>query len=80
MMTHPAAGCERLTDVDLIERSLRQPGCFGEIFDRHSGGILRYMYARLGPDRPRTPPPRRSWPPSAAGSGRTPRALRSGPS
>ena len=50
MVIHPAAGCERLSDADLIERSLRQPGCFGEIFDRHSGGILRYVYARLGPD------------------------------
>jgi RNA polymerase sigma-70 factor (ECF subfamily) len=50
MVTRPAAGCERLSDADLIERSLRQPGCFGEIFDRHSGEILRYAYARLGPD------------------------------
>ena len=39
-----------LSDADLIRRSLAEPGCFGEIFDRHADEILRYAYARLGPD------------------------------
>jgi RNA polymerase sigma-70 factor (ECF subfamily) len=44
-------GRERLaSDAELIERSLREPDCFGVIFDRHAGEILRYAHARLGPD------------------------------
>lgn len=39
----------QLTDAEVIEGSLRAPGCFGIIFDRHGGEILRYVYARLGP-------------------------------
>jgi RNA polymerase sigma-70 factor (ECF subfamily) len=49
MVTRQVANCEQVTDADLIERSMIQPGCFGEIFDRHGDEILRYMYARLGP-------------------------------
>ena len=39
-----------LSDADLIGRSLAEPACFGEIFDRHADEILRYAHARLGPD------------------------------
>ena len=39
-----------LSDGELIGRSLAEPGCFAEIFDRHADEILRYAYARLGPD------------------------------
>jgi RNA polymerase sigma factor (sigma-70 family) len=38
------------SDADLIARSLAQPDLFTAVFDRHSGEILRYVYARLGPD------------------------------
>jgi RNA polymerase sigma factor (sigma-70 family) len=38
------------SDADLIERSLREPGSFAGIFDRHGEEILRYAHARLGPD------------------------------
>ena len=38
------------SDADLIARSLREPGCFAAIYDRHAGVILRYVHARLGPD------------------------------
>jgi RNA polymerase sigma-70 factor (ECF subfamily) len=38
------------SDAELIEGSLRDPGRFAEIFDRHGGEILRYAHARLGPD------------------------------
>jgi RNA polymerase sigma factor (sigma-70 family) len=41
---------ETLSDGDLIERSLADPAWFAAIFDRHSGEILRYAHARLGPD------------------------------
>jgi RNA polymerase sigma factor (sigma-70 family) len=41
---------EALSDGDLIERSLADPGCFAAIFDRHADEILRYAHARLGPD------------------------------
>jgi RNA polymerase sigma factor (sigma-70 family) len=39
-----------LSDGDLIERSLGDPGWFAAIFDRHADEILRYAHARLGPD------------------------------
>jgi RNA polymerase sigma factor (sigma-70 family) len=45
-----AVGCDAATDAEIIERSLRAPDSFGEIFDRHHGEILRYAHARLGPD------------------------------
>jgi RNA polymerase sigma factor (sigma-70 family) len=38
------------SDADLIARSLAEPEVFTAVFDRHSAGILRYVYARLGPD------------------------------
>ena len=38
------------SDADLIARSLAEPGLFTAVFDRHSAGILRYVYARLGPE------------------------------
>jgi RNA polymerase sigma factor (sigma-70 family) len=38
------------SDADLIERSLREPGSFAGIFDRHGEEILGYAHARLGPD------------------------------
>ncbi|MGH3227145.1 MAG: RNA polymerase sigma factor [Streptosporangiaceae bacterium] len=41
---------ETLSDGDLIERSLADPGWFAAIFDRHADEILRYAHARLGPD------------------------------
>jgi DNA-directed RNA polymerase specialized sigma24 family protein len=47
--TEPPAGSAD-TDADVIERSARDPASFGLIFDRHSDAILRYAYARLGPD------------------------------
>ncbi len=46
--TGPARARE-LSDGDLIERSLAEPGCFAVIFDRHADEILRYAHARLGP-------------------------------
>jgi RNA polymerase sigma factor (sigma-70 family) len=44
------AQAQDLSDGDLIERSLAEPGCFAVIFDRHADEILRYAHARLGPD------------------------------
>jgi RNA polymerase sigma factor (sigma-70 family) len=40
----------RASDADLIVQSLTEPGLFTAVFDRHSAEILRYVYARLGPD------------------------------
>jgi len=40
----------RASDADLIAASLAEPDRFTAVFDRHSGEILRYVYARLGPD------------------------------
>jgi RNA polymerase sigma-70 factor (ECF subfamily) len=45
-----ACGAPRATDAEVIACSLEEPGCFGAIFDRHAGEILRYAHARLGPD------------------------------
>jgi hypothetical protein len=42
----PGAG----DDAALIARSLRTPGCFGLLFDRHAPAIGRYVARRLGPD------------------------------
>jgi RNA polymerase sigma factor (sigma-70 family) len=38
------------TDAALIARSLAEPEMFTAVFDRHSAEILRYVYARLGPE------------------------------
>jgi RNA polymerase sigma factor (sigma-70 family) len=38
------------SDADLIARSLAEPDLFTAVFDRHSAEILRYAYARLGPE------------------------------
>jgi RNA polymerase sigma factor (sigma-70 family) len=38
------------SDADLIARSLAEPDLFTAVLDRHSAGILRYVYARLGPE------------------------------
>jgi RNA polymerase sigma factor (sigma-70 family) len=38
------------SDADLIARSLAEPEMFTAVFDRHSAEILRYVYARLGPE------------------------------
>jgi RNA polymerase sigma factor (sigma-70 family) len=40
----------RASDADLIAASLAEPDLFTAVFDRHSAEILRYVYARLGPD------------------------------
>jgi len=39
-----------MTDDVIIKRSLDEPDCFAEIFERHAGEIARYVHARLGPD------------------------------
>jgi RNA polymerase sigma factor (sigma-70 family) len=41
-------GCA--SDADVIRASVREPGRFGEIFDRYADDILRYVNARLGAD------------------------------
>ena len=46
----PRPGQRLASDADIIEMSLRHPGCFGVIFDRHAKEILRYAHSRLGPD------------------------------
>src|SRR5690349_20143023 len=38
-----------VTDAEIIELSLDEPGRFGMIFERHADEILRYAHARLGP-------------------------------
>ena len=38
------------SDADLISRSLAEPEEFTAVFDRHCAEILRYVYARLGPE------------------------------
>jgi RNA polymerase sigma-70 factor (ECF subfamily) len=39
-----------MSDADIVRASIRDPGRFGEIFDRYAGDILRYASARLGVD------------------------------
>ena len=39
-----------ISDAELIGGSVADPELFTAIFDRHSGEILRYVHARLGPD------------------------------
>jgi RNA polymerase sigma-70 factor (ECF subfamily) len=51
MLTRQPEADERVvTDAEIIERSVDDPGCFGVIFERHSDEILRYANARLGTD------------------------------
>jgi RNA polymerase sigma factor (sigma-70 family) len=38
------------SDAELIVASRADPHLFTAVFDRHSAEILRYVYARLGPD------------------------------
>lgn len=38
------------SDADLIARSVAEPELFTAVFDRHCAEILRYAYARLGPE------------------------------
>jgi RNA polymerase sigma-70 factor (ECF subfamily) len=38
----------RVTDADVIARSLEHPEAFRELFDRHYGRIRRYAAARIG--------------------------------
>jgi RNA polymerase sigma factor (sigma-70 family) len=38
------------SDADLIAQSVAEPDLFTAVFDRHSAEILRYAYARLGPE------------------------------
>jgi hypothetical protein len=44
----PAGSRPRLSDADIVKASIRDPGRFGEIFDRYADNILRYASARLG--------------------------------
>jgi RNA polymerase sigma-70 factor (ECF subfamily) len=41
---------EITSDAVLIERSLRQPEAFGEVFDRHWVAVYRYCRSRAGSD------------------------------
>jgi RNA polymerase sigma factor (sigma-70 family) len=45
-----ASGGACLTDADIVRASIRDPGRFGELFDRYGDDILRYAGARLGGD------------------------------
>jgi RNA polymerase sigma-70 factor (ECF subfamily) len=46
----PARAGSCLSDADVVRASIRDPGRFGELFDRYGDDILRYAGARLGPD------------------------------
>jgi RNA polymerase sigma factor (sigma-70 family) len=46
----PAGPTSPPSDAEVIRASIRDPGRFGEIFDRHADDILRYVSARLGGD------------------------------
>jgi RNA polymerase sigma-70 factor (ECF subfamily) len=45
-----AGGGPPLTDAEIVKASIRDPGRFGELFDRYADNILRYASARLGSD------------------------------
>lgn len=45
-----AGGGSRPTDADILRASIRDPGLFGDIFDRYADDILRYACSRLGSD------------------------------
>jgi RNA polymerase sigma factor (sigma-70 family) len=38
------------SDADVMGASIQQPADFGEIFDRHGAGILRFLVRRVGPE------------------------------
>jgi RNA polymerase sigma factor (sigma-70 family) len=38
------------SDAALIAASVREPACFGAIFDRHATVLHRYLVRRIGPD------------------------------
>jgi RNA polymerase sigma factor (sigma-70 family) len=46
----PANGEAHQNDAAIVRASLRDPGRFGEMFDRYADDILRYVSARLGSD------------------------------
>jgi RNA polymerase sigma-70 factor (ECF subfamily) len=46
----PAGVGAGLGDADIVRASIRDPGRFGELFDRYGDDILRYAGARLGRD------------------------------
>ena len=48
MLAHQVAANGELSDAAVIERSLREPSVFAEIFSRHGQEIVRYVHARLG--------------------------------
>ena len=37
-------------DASVLRRSIEQPECFAELFDRHFGGVHRFLRRRLGDD------------------------------
>jgi RNA polymerase sigma factor (sigma-70 family) len=41
--------CSR-SDATVIGESLGEPGCFGEVFDRHATIVFRYLVRRVGVD------------------------------
>lgn len=41
---------ERMTDAELISRSLTEPTLFAEILDRHARAVHRYLARRIGAD------------------------------
>jgi RNA polymerase sigma-70 factor (ECF subfamily) len=43
-------GCGVPSDAELIAQSVREPGAFAAVFDRHADEILRYAHASLGAD------------------------------
>ncbi len=49
MLAPQLADVGELSDAVVIERSLREPSWFAEIFSRHGTEIVRYVHARLGP-------------------------------
>lgn len=50
MKVDRAARSDGPSDADIIKRSLLEPDCFAEIFERHVDEIGRYAHARLGAD------------------------------
>jgi len=49
MQARPDDNADR-TDADTIERSLREPAAFGEVFERHFGSVHAYAQRRAGPE------------------------------
>jgi RNA polymerase sigma-70 factor (ECF subfamily) len=48
VLVEPVAANAELSDAAVIERSLREPAWFAEIFNRHVTEIVRYVHARVG--------------------------------